>query len=94
MKKNEFMQLMQFPKEWELSGMYPDELFQSQLSTYKPGHEKSSEHDRNGAFHWWLKKGPNRSQLEQLLALAKQDPDKFLSRDVLKRIEAAIDALA
>lgn len=89
MTKREFLNLMSFPKEWDSLGMYPDELFQWQVSQYQVGHEDASEHDRNGAFHWWLKRNPTRSQLEQLLKLAILDPDAHLRADVVRYIRAA-----
>ena len=52
MTKDQFLSLMGFPKEWDVWGMYPDELFEAQLSLYQPGDEQGAEHDRNGAFHW------------------------------------------
>jgi hypothetical protein len=85
-KKNEFLELMKFPKEWLEWGMYPDELFNWQVENYLPGHEMASEHDRNGAFHWWLRRNPNIEQLQKLEKLAGNDPDHFLSADVLSYI--------
>lgn len=69
--------------------MYPDDLFQWQVSRYELGHEEASEHDRNGAFHWWLRRDPNRDQLELLLRLAILDPDPLLAADVRKHIRQA-----
>jgi hypothetical protein len=82
MKKHEFLGLMKFPMEWESLGMYPEDLFASQVGRYKPGHEEGSEHDRNGAFHWWLRQDPSRDQLERLLRLTFLDPDTALGEDV------------
>ena len=82
MTKSEFMKLMRYPAEWETFGMYPDDLFQSQKSRYQVGHEEGSEHDRNGAFHWWLRRRPNKDQLEKLLRLTFLDPDAALGEDV------------
>lgn len=89
MTKTEFLELMRFPKEWVSSGMYPDELFQWQLSGYQPGHEDGAEHDRNGAFHWWLRRQPSRSELENLLRLAALDPDRMLGEDLRQYIRRA-----
>jgi hypothetical protein len=89
MTKNEFLDLMSFPKEWNSLGMYPDELFEWQVTHYQVGHEEAAEHDRNGAFHWWLRRNPTRDQLERLLRLAIIDPDAHLRSDVLRHIRAA-----
>jgi hypothetical protein len=89
MTKGEFLRLMRFPEEWLELGMYPDELFQWQLSGYEVGHEDGAEHDRNGAFHWWLRRQPTRSQLENLLRLAALDPDCQLADDLRKYIANA-----
>ncbi len=91
---------MHFPIEWESLGMYPDELYLWQVSGYEPGHENGSEHDRNGAFHWWLKRNPTRGQVENLVRLAAYDPDPMLGEDVrqyirkAKNFDAELDALA
>ncbi len=82
MTKLEFLRLMRFPAEWLDLEMYPDELFEWQVKGYKPGHESGAEHDRNGAFHWWLKKTPSKVELQKLVHLAAVDPDTFLSNDV------------
>lgn len=89
MTKSEFMRLFHFPSEWMTFEMYPDELFQWQLSGYEPGHEDSAEHDRNGAFHWWLRKPPTKAELENLLRLAALDPDPILGNDLRQYIRKA-----
>jgi hypothetical protein len=81
--------LMRFPDEWVTFDMYPDELFHWQLAGYEPGHEDGAEHDRNGAFHWWLRRRPTRSQLKNLLRLAALDPDRLLGDDLRKYIAKA-----
>lgn len=82
MTKKEFLVLMRFPPEWLHLGMYPDELWMSQLAGYKPGHEQAPEHDRNGAFHWWLSKEPDKQTLVKLTVLAEKDPDQIMADDV------------
>lgn len=89
MTKTEFLKLMNFPQEWELLGMYPDELFMWQASGYQPGHESGSEHDRNGAFHWWFRRNPSKAQLEKLIRLAACDPDPMLGEDCRQYIHKA-----
>jgi hypothetical protein len=69
--------------------MYPDELFEWQLSAYQPGDEDGSEYDRNGAFHWWLKRALTSTQLENLLRLAALDPDPFLGNDLHSYVRKA-----
>lgn len=86
MTKFEFLRLMRFPKEWLELEMYPDELFEWQVSGYEPGHEDGAEHDRNGAFHWWLKKPPSKIELQNLLRLAALDPDTFVANDICRYI--------
>jgi hypothetical protein len=89
MTKTQFLKLMRFPNEWTSFEMYPDELFQWQFATYEPGHEEGSEHDRNGAFHWWLRRTPTRDQLQKLLRLAALDPDPLLASDLRNYIRKA-----
>jgi len=87
MTKAEFLQLMRFPPEWEALRMYPQELFELQVRRYEPGHERGSEHDRNGAFHWWLRRGPSSRELENLRTLASADPDRALGEDMLRYLD-------
>ncbi len=51
MNKEEFLNLIEFSKEWCELDMYPDDLSKIQIEQYQPGHEEASEHDRCGAFH-------------------------------------------
>ena len=80
---------MNFPKEWELFEMYPNELSEIQINNYISGHEEASEHDRNGAFHWWLKKEPTEEELSKLMKLAYLDPDSHMGKDVRGYIRKA-----
>jgi hypothetical protein len=89
MTRSQFLALMKFPPEWDEYGMYPEELFQWQASGYEQGHEEASEHDRNGAFHWWLRRNPSKDQLEKLLRLARADPDAALGQDVRAYVRKA-----
>lgn len=89
MTRAEFLKLMRFPKEWDTWGMYPDELFQAQVQLYKPGDERGAEHDRNGAFHWWLKRDPSKEQLLNLARLTGLDDDQLMAEDVRRYIRKA-----
>lgn len=84
--KDEFLVLMKFPREWVSLDMYPDELWDLQREGYRPGHEVGSEHDRNGAFHWWLKRVTRKEQLLKLVQLSFLDPDQVMARDVRRYI--------
>jgi hypothetical protein len=66
--------------------MYTDELYQRQVESYQPGNEKASEHFRNGAFHWWLKRDLTDALLTKLIFLTTQDPDREMARDVRRHI--------
>ena len=81
MKKQEFMTLFRFHEKWLSAGLYPDELFSLQLAGYEPGHENASEHDRNGAFHWWIRRNPDKQQLADLLELTFLGADHFMDED-------------
>ena len=89
MKKDEFMALMKYPNLWHSLEMYPEELFLEQLAGFMPGHEEACVHDRNGAFHWWLRRDPSKSNLENLLRLSYVDPDAALGEDVRKYLRRA-----
>jgi hypothetical protein len=91
MKKSEFLSLMGYPAEWLEWNMYPDELFERQLDMYRAGDERGAEHDRNGAFHWWLKQDITADQLAKLVALTFKDPDSIMAEDVRKHIERRND---
>ncbi|KPC50711.1 hypothetical protein [Amantichitinum ursilacus] len=82
MNKTEFLKLLKYPAEWQKYAMYPDELFNEQLIGYEPGHEDGSEHDRSGAFHWWLKRNPTTEPLMVLAELTLVDPDQMMAGDV------------
>ncbi|HCL5274750.1 TPA: hypothetical protein N2G37_002352 [Salmonella enterica] len=89
MNKDEFLKKMNFPIEWETYDMYPDELYFLQMTNYQEGDEQGSEHDRNGAFHWWLKRDPTKKQLALLIKLTHLDPDQLMANDVQRYIRQA-----
>jgi hypothetical protein len=91
MSKQEFLKLMQFPVEWSLLDMYPDELFAEQIGHYVLGHERASEHDRNGAFHWWLRRNPSKEHLRTLVKLTFLDSEPLMGEDVRKYIAKAVN---
>lgn len=90
--KEEFLQLLEYPAEWLDHDMYPNELFEFQVQHYSPGHEVGAEHDRNGAFHWWLKRQPSKQQLLRLVQLSALDPDPLLGADVRAYLRKAANA--
>jgi hypothetical protein len=89
LSKQDFLALMKFPKEWLSYDMYPNELYDAQATRYEPGQENGSEHDRNGAFHWWLKQVPTKEQLKKLVALTYLDPDQLMASDIRRYITKA-----
>jgi hypothetical protein len=91
MNKSEFLSLMAYPAEWLEWNMYPDELLEKQLHMYREGDERGAEHDRNGAFHWWLKQRITADQLKKLVLLTFKDPDPIMAQDVRKHIEGRND---
>lgn len=93
MTHDDFLKIMKFPKEWMEWNMIPKDLADMQVNNYSPGHENASEHDRNGAFHWWLKRNPTKVQLEQLLELTYLDPDPIMAEDARKYIITAIEKI-
>lgn len=82
MDRTNYLCLMQFPKEWESWEMVPEEWLSGALRSYEPGMEKASEHDRHGAFQWWLKSSPSEDQLLKLAKLANLDPDPPMAQSV------------
>jgi hypothetical protein len=94
MDKPAFLNLMGYPPEWLEWNMYPDELFEKQLDLYQEGDERGAEHDRNGAFHWWLKQRLTVDQLKKLVLLTFKDPDPLMAADVRRYIESHSDLTA
>ncbi|MEO1034301.1 MAG: ankyrin repeat domain-containing protein [Pseudomonadota bacterium] len=82
MDRTEYLRLMPFPKEWETWEMIPEEWLSGAMQSYEPGMEIASEHDRHGAFQWWLKTGPSEDQLLKLAQLANLDPDLPMAQSV------------
>ena len=91
MDKMSFTKLMGYPSEWVDWGMYPDELFAEQIRGYEPGHEEGSEHDRYGAFHWWIKKKPTPEQVNKLFRLAELESDRHMAADVVAHLKKLRD---
>ena len=79
MTPNEFIQLMQYPREWREWDMLPDELIEAQMAEYQPGSEHASGRFRNAAFHFWLRKCPGKEILLKLIKLSYLDPDPLSS---------------
>lgn len=79
MTKNDFIKLMQYPREWTEWAMLPDELINEQLADYEPGSEQASERVRNAAFHFWLQRTPSKDMLLKLIKLSYLDPDPLMS---------------
>lgn len=66
--------------------MYPAELFEEQVKRYEPGHEDAAEHDRNGMFHWWLRRDPTHDELKNLARLTLLEQDRLMAEEVRKYI--------
>ncbi len=82
MTHTDWLKLMQFPREWTVWQLIPAELAAVQLSGYERGHEQAPEHDRHGAFQWWLKRSPSSEVLVQLAQLSWLDPDQPMAQYV------------
>lgn len=79
MDRQSYLDLMQFPPEWQAWGMLPIEFVDAQRAEYKAGHEDGSEHDRHGVFQWCLKQGLSVEQLVRLSRLTWLDPDQIMA---------------
>ena len=79
MTRNEFIQMMQYPREWLEWDMLPDELIDAQMAEYQLGSEHDSGRFRNAAFHFWLRKRPGKEVLLKLIKLSYLDPDPLSS---------------
>ena len=80
-----YLQLMHFPKEWKEWDMLPEPSVLNELiSSYEVGMEEASEHDRNGCFHYWLRKEPDKEFLIKLAKLSALDPDTLMGEHLRK----------
>lgn len=84
MTRDEFIKLMQYPREWAEWNMLPEELINGQLAEYKSGCERASERYRSAAFHFWLKRKPSKEILIKLIKLSYFDPDPLMSYSLRK----------
>lgn len=83
MEKKQFLMQMHFPVEWLTFDLYPDELFIGQIESYQADNDgEFSEHYRNGAFHWWLKRNPTKEVLMKLIHLTFLDLEQLMADDV------------
>lgn len=82
MTKAEYLALLDFPDAWLSLDMFPDELFGEQTRHGFPTHSDGAEHHRNGAFHWWLRRDPDKETLARLITLSFVDPDPLMASDV------------
>ena len=89
MTRIEYLRLMQFSPDWEAWGMISDEWLKGVMATYEPGMENASEHERNGQFHWWLKRDPSTKELITLSKLSWLDPDPLMAEDWRMHIRQA-----
>jgi hypothetical protein len=82
MNAEEFVGLMKYPSEWVQWKMLPEDVLRVQMSEYEPGSEQSSEHYRNGAFHFWLRQSPAKDVLIKLVQLSLLDPDPLMGKSI------------
>jgi hypothetical protein len=85
MTKEDFVKLMNYPKEWLEWDMLPDIVLEIQMNEYEPGHEQSSEHNRNGAFQFWIRGDADEEQLIKLVKLSKLDPEEIMCRYIREK---------
>lgn len=91
-EKDKFLEIMKFPREWDALGIFPDKLSDVLCAQYEVGHEAGSEHDRNGAFHWWNRQNPSREVLLNLIELSRLDPDPLMAADARRYIARSANA--
>lgn len=98
MTTDEFIKLMEFPREWVEWGMLPDELLSRQIAEYEAGSERGSAQYRSHAFHFWLQRRPSKDVLLKLAQLSFLDPDPLIAyslrKDYIAKAENADDDVA
>lgn len=82
--KDDFIKLMEFPREWREWGLLPDELLNRQLAQYRSGGAHASAHFRAQAFHFWLQRRPSKDVLLKLARLSFLDPDPLVAYSLRK----------
>ena len=88
MTRSEYLRLMHFAPEWEEWGLISNEWLEGAMSTYEQGMENASEHDRNGQFHWRIKRDPSMEELVLLSKLSWLEPDHQMAegwRDYIRQ---------
>ncbi|WP_065427426.1 hypothetical protein [Stenotrophomonas maltophilia] len=86
MDRKSYLEIMEFPAKWQEYNLLPAELIDQLMTTYKPGMEGASEHDRNSVFHWWLRQSPSKDVLMKLAELSFLDPDQAMAGDIRRYI--------
>lgn len=81
-----YLSVAGFHERWREYGLLPAELIDQLRATFQPGMEEASEHDRNGVFHWWLKRNPSKDVLMKLVELSFLDDDQIMAVDVRAHI--------
>lgn len=98
MTKQEFIKLMQYPREWVEWDMLPDEMLNRQIANYGAGGERASGCCRNDAFHFWLRGTPSKDVLLKLIRLSFLDPDPLMAyslrKDYIAKAENADEDVA
>jgi hypothetical protein len=89
MTRAEYLKLMRFPAEWDEWGLIDEVWLTGAMRSYEPGMEDASEHDRNAAFHWWLRRSPSKDVLLKLAKLTWLDPEPLMGEDVRTHIAKA-----
>jgi hypothetical protein len=85
----QYLELMEFHERWTQYDLLPPSLLHQLISTYAPGMEAASEHDRNSVFHWWLSRSPEKDMLMKLVELSFLDGDQLMAGDVRRHIRAS-----
>lgn len=91
MSRAEYLEKMCFSPKWSEYGLIPDTYIDQLRAMYEPGMENASEHDRNGLFHWWLKRSPSKEVLIQLVHLSYLDADQLMAEDVRSYIVRSVN---
>lgn len=84
MTNDDFIKLMQYPREWVEWGLLPSELLNGQVAEYKRGGARASAHYRSGAFDFWLARRPSKGVLLKLIRLSFLDPDPLMGYSLRK----------
>lgn len=91
MNKIDFLNILNFPKIWEIQDLLPDSYFESAKAEYEKEYGNTipnggTEHWRFGAFVYLLRKKLSANEIGWLIEAAIDDPDRPMAGGVVEEL--------